>query len=123
MIVEVDVSQSANCPISVTRLFDAMQDPVPVSRVVAADPMGTDQMCDVTGWSSDTGACPAHAAIVEDSGEGVATLVYGGDEGIRLKPVDSEEPWDLNSPRQWGEACLLLDKNVKLMPAPAWSNP
>ena len=49
--------------------------------------------------------------LVEDSGEGIVMLIYGGDEGIRLKPVDEKEA---SSPRQWGEPCLLLDKDVML---------
>ena len=113
MLVEVEVSQSANCPMSLTRMFDAMEEPVLVSGVVASDPEDNDQMCDVTGWSS-SGPCAAYAALVEDSGEGIARLIYGGDEGIRLKPAGCEERWDLDSPNQWGEACLLLDKDVKL---------
>ena len=51
--------------------------------------------------------------LVADSGEGAVTLIFGGDEGIRLKPVDSPEPWDMDSPNQWGEPCLLLDLDVE----------
>ena len=114
MFVEVDVSESANCPLSVTKVFDAMQEPVQVTRVMAPDPADKDSMCDVTGWSSEFGPCPARAVLVEDSGEGIVMLIYGGDEGIRLKSSDEEEAWDLSSPRQWGEPCLLLDKDVRL---------
>jgi len=98
----------------VTRVFDALEEPAQVARVMASDPQGNEHMCDVTGWSRKIGPCPAYAALVEDSGEGVAMLVYGGDEGIRLKPVERQEHWDLSSPHQWGEACLLLDKSVSL---------
>ena len=114
MFIEVDVTEGANCPMSVTRMFDAMQDPIEVSRVVTSDRQGNDRMCDVTGWSKETGPCPAYSALVEDSGEGILMLIYGGDEGIRLKVEGSEEPWALDSPSQWGEACLLLDGNVVL---------
>ena len=113
MFIEVDVSEGANSPLSLTRMFDAMDVPRPVSRVVAADPEDNDRACEVTGWSSQ-GPCPAYAVLVEDSGEGVAMLVYGGDEGIRLRAAGAQEDWDLGSPRQWGEACLLLDKDVSL---------
>ena len=113
MFVDVDVTQSANCPLSVTRVFDALEAPIQVSRVIASDPEDNDHLCDVTGWSS-SGPCRASAALVEDSGEGIVMLIYGGDEGIRLKPADCQEGWDLTSPRQWGEACLLLDRNVRL---------
>ena len=58
--------------------------------------------CDVVGWSSAEGgsACPALSVPVEDSGAGIATLVYGGDWGIRLTPRDGTEPF--------GEPYLLL---------------
>ena len=39
-------------------------------------------------------------------------LVFGGGQGIRLKPLDSSEDWDMESPNQWGEACLLLHKDA-----------
>ncbi len=113
MFIEVEVSESTNCPLSLTRMFDAMETPVPVSRVMASGLEGTDRICNVTGWSGG-GPCPAYAVLVEDSGEGIAMLIYGGDEGIRLKSADCHEDWDLVSQSQWGEACLLLDKDVQL---------
>ena len=46
--------------------------------------------CLVVGWSSEGGgtAVPAMAVTVEDSGAGGAVLVWGGDWGLRLTPVD-----------------------------------
>ena len=114
MFIEVDVQGFLNSPMPLVRMFDAMEEPRRVTRVVASDPMGVDRECHVTGWSSESGPCPAYAALVEDSGEGVAMLVYGGDEGIRLRPASAEGDWDLDDSRQWGEACLLLDKDVPL---------
>ena len=35
-------------------------------------------------------------------------LISGGSWGLRLRPVDVEEEWSLESSRQWGEAYLLL---------------
>jgi len=34
--------------------------------------------------------------------------VSGGNGGIRLKPLEPDEAWNLENPRQWGEAYLLL---------------
>ena len=67
-------------------------------------------LCWVVGWSDDPGQplCPAFAQPVEDSGQGLAYLIYGGNWGIRLKPVNLEENWDLYSSKQWGEAFLLI---------------
>ena len=89
------------------RVFDLLEDPRAVTAVFTADPTGEDRWCGVTGWGED-GPCPAYAAKAEDSGEGVVLLVYGGSDGIRLKPRDDSGPWDLADSTQWGEPCLML---------------
>ena len=70
----------------------------------------------VTGWSDNETipACPAYAQLVEDSGAGLAHLVYGGPYGVRLKPVRCDEPWSLASPNQWGEPYLSLSSDRDL---------
>ena len=110
--IEIDVDSGANSDISFQRTFDAREDPREVTRVVAPRRDGVELPCAVTGWSAD-GPCPAYATIVWDSGDGVTLLIYGGDEGIRLKPADSDAPWDVNDGSQWGEPCLLLDPSVE----------
>ncbi len=111
MLIEVEVTAGENSPLDLHRMFDLVSEPRAVSAVFTADASGRDGWCRVTGWS-DSGQCPARAVIAEDSGEGVVLLVYGGSQGIRLKPDDSPEPWDLANANQWGEACLLLDKDA-----------
>ena len=113
MLLEIDVEAGANSPLDLNRIFDLLTEPLQINRVVTADPAGNDLWCQVTGWSND-GPCPASAALSEDSGEGVVLLVYGGNQGIRLKPLESSEEWDLASTNQWGEACLLLDKDASV---------
>lgn len=105
--IDVDVAASANCDWAVVKVFASREAPREVTRVVTRQPDGTVGPCHVTGWAAGKPAA-AYAASVFDSGEGVVLLVYGGDEGIRLKPADSIEPWDVADPRQWGEPCLLL---------------
>jgi len=111
MLLEIDVADGENSPMALNRVFDLLSEPRIVRRVYATDPAGQDLWCEVTGWNEE-GRCPALAALSEDSGDGVILLVYGGDAGIRLKPVNSPEQWDLASPHQWGEPCLMLDKNT-----------
>jgi hypothetical protein len=111
MLLEIDVMAGDNSPMDLNRIFDVLSNPTPVRRVFTSDPVGQDRWCAVTGWSA-TGPCPAWAVLAEDSGDGVVLLVYGGDAGIRLKPAESQENWDLVSPNQWGEPCLMLDKNT-----------
>lgn len=109
--IDVEVEENDNCwPLH--RIFQTLGPVQAVTTVAAPDPMGVDAMCSVTGWSSN-GPAPAYAVPVADSGEGIVTLIFGGDEGIRLKPVDTREQWDLQSPNQWGEPCLLLDPDVE----------
>jgi len=105
--IELDVQAGRNTDWAVVKVFQAYENPREVTRIVCGRPDGTTGLCQVTGWSSD-GPVPAYAARVGDSGEGVVLLVYGGDEGIRLKDGDSIEPWDLGTRTQWGEPCLLL---------------
>jgi hypothetical protein len=38
----------------------------------------------------------------------MAYLIYGGNWGVRFKPVSLKEDWDLDSLNQWGEAFLLI---------------
>ena len=111
--IEVDVESGENSDMSLVRMFDATEDPWEITWVVALRRDGTEGPCAVTGWSAD-GPCAARAAPVWDSGDGVALLVYGGDEGIRLQHADAETPWDLNDSGQWGEPCLLLEVGTQV---------
>ena len=111
MLIEVEVTAGDNSPLDLHRMFDLLDDPRPVSQVLAPNPFGDDVWCDVAGWESD-GPCQAMAALAEDSGEGVVLLVYGGREGLRLRPADATAEWDLGDAGQWGEACLMLHKDA-----------
>lgn len=108
MIIEVEAND--NCA---SGLFVRFKDVSPARpllqvRLYDRDPAGA--WCWTTGWSdnSEMPICPAYAQLVEDSGSGLAYVVYGGLYGLRFKPIDRDEPWDLGSQHQWGEAYLLL---------------
>lgn len=64
--------------------------------------------CPITGVDETGAPCAATACIVEDSGEGACYLVVGGEWGIRLKPPDVTDAWDLTNGKQWGIPYLLL---------------
>ena len=67
-----------------------------------------DQPVQVTGWDTQTNApCPAFACKVEESGDGMALLIYGGSGGIRMKALEDESPWDATTSNQWGESHLV----------------
>ncbi len=118
MLYEVEVIADANSPMDLNRVFDLLTDPQPIVRVLAPDPMGDDVWCDVVGWESGEPR-PAMAALSEDSGEGVIMLIYGGEDGIRLRPADSGDIWDIGAAGQWGEPCLMLGSDVRIEYVPA----
>ncbi|MBI4307944.1 MAG: hypothetical protein HY684_03980 [Chloroflexi bacterium] len=113
MVIEVDVEAGDNAPYSLHRMFSVLSQPVRVRQVHMYGPGDQLRPYAVTGWSED-GPSPAYAVLVEDSGEGRALLIYGGSEGIRLRPAESSGPWSLNDADQTGEPCLLLDRTTKI---------
>ena len=114
--VIVDVESNKNCEASVFARFKEAGPARPVLQVCLYDRNPAGEWYWVTGWSDDaqTPACVAYAQLVEDSGAGLAHLVFGGLYGLRFKPINIEEPWSLESPLQWGEAYLSLASNRDL---------
>ena len=108
MIVEVESND--NCEASVFARFKETAAPRPVVQVRLYEHNPAGEWFWVTGWSDDqiTPVCPAYAQLVEDSGAGLAHLVYGGIYGLRFKPVTIDEPWSLDSPHQFGDTYLSL---------------
>lgn len=108
--VIVEVESSDNCEASVFARFKEVGPARPVLQVRLYERNPTGEWYWVTGWGDDpqTPACSAYAQLVEDSGSGLTYLVYGGIYGLRFKPINIEEPWNLESPLQWGEAYLSL---------------
>ena len=108
MIVEVESNE--NCEASVFARFKEIGPARPVLQVKLYDRNPAGEWYRVTGWSDNPQlpTCPAYAQLVEDSGAGETCLVFGGIYGIRFKPIDSEEDWNLESPHQWGESYLSL---------------
>ena len=50
---------------------------------------GEEQPVQITGWDADSNtSCPAYACKVEESGDGVALLIYGGSGGVRMKSLE-----------------------------------
>lgn len=114
MIVEVESSE--NCESSVFARFKEAGTARPVVQVRLYERNPTGEWYWVTGWTDNPEApvCPAYAQLVEDSGSGLAQLVYGGIYGLRFKPVAVEEPWSLESATQFGETHLLLSSDRDL---------
>jgi hypothetical protein len=108
MIVEVE--SNPNCETGLYARFKDAGPARPVIQVKSYDRVPAGIWCWVIGWTEDAERpqCPAIAQRVEDSGAGLTYLVVGGPWGVRLKPVDVDEDWDLTSRNQWGEPYLSV---------------
>ena len=89
------------------RVFQERTEPR-VATEVLRKRNGEDVWCSVTGLGSSGKPEPALARKVEDSGEGICYLVYGGPWGLRLKDPACQDAWSLDDAHQWGEPFLLL---------------
>jgi hypothetical protein len=108
--VFLEVEENENCDYMPLQVYEGKADPVPVSRVRLFEPGRPRGVYEVAGWASEGSGAPTAAMYVpvSDSGQAEVHLVYGGDWGVRLRPADSVEEWDLDSPDQWGEPYLML---------------
>jgi len=125
--VYIEVEANPNCAGREGMRYRELGPPLPVVRVRIFDRRDEGEWCLVTAVQGEGAAPwgPALARRVEDSGVGVAYLVFGGAWGIRLCPVDRARPssvtdesclpWSLDDPDQWGEPYLLLTDSHDLV--------
>lgn len=104
----IEILHNPNCVEVDTRIFHDLTPPQPVAQVCLEQESGTARWYAVTGWTAAGTPCPAFVQKVDDSGDGVALLVYGGDAGVRLQPVERNAPWRLGDLEQWGEPFLII---------------
>ena len=107
-MVLIEIPANPNCAAVELRAFHDLEPAHPVSQVRLERQPGSLQWFDVTSWSLTGTTSPARLQKVDDSGEGVAFLLYGEDAGLRLKPADPHAPWRLDDPQQWGEPFIIL---------------
>ena len=108
--IYIEVDDNANCEYMPLMLYEAHADAIPISRIVLDEPGRPPGVYLVTGWSSegDGTPCPAMYAPVSDSGQAQVHLVFGGDWGIRMRPIESTAEWSLDDPEQFGEPYVML---------------
>ena len=104
----LDIPANPNCDAVEMRVFNDLSPPTPVARVRLEREQGTPAWFAITGWTVAGAPCPALMRKVDDSGEGVALLISGGDAGLRLQPADRRASWSVADAAQWGEPFLLL---------------
>ena len=106
----VEVENNPNCESSVFIRFKEVEPARPISHVKIYDRTPRGEWCSIIGWCEDLEhpECSAFAQKIEDSGAGLAILVFGGNWGVRLKPESCNDHWDLENTNQWGEPYLSL---------------
>jgi hypothetical protein len=106
----IEVEPNDNTPMTASQVYKDIGVPFPVARVRIYEGEPEGRLCEVTGWSGGAGGSPvdAYGVQIEDSSEGSAYLVYGGDWGIRLRPAETRGDWSIDSAEQWGETHLVL---------------
>ena len=107
-MVVVEIPQNPNCEPVDLRVFHDVGAARAVRQVHLEQTPGRPAWYEVTGWTLARTACPALARKVDDSGEGLAVLVTGGDAGVRLRPAGRIGTWGLEEVEQWGAPFLLL---------------
>lgn len=118
--IYLEVEENDNCEYMPMQVYEARADPRPVRRIKLFEPSRPHGVYEVVGWSSEDNGVPTTAMYVpiSDSGQAEVHLVCGDDWGIRLRPADSGEEWDVDSPNQWGEPyVVLIDKDDILLDA------
>ena len=105
-MILLDIPPNPNCD-ATERVFHDVEAPRAIARMRLEREGAPAAWYDVTGWTAAGAPCPALAQKIDDSGEGVAFLIYGGDAGLRFRPADAREPWDLSNPHQWGEPFII----------------
>ena len=115
--ISLEVEDNDNCPALPLMTYQALDQPTRATQVRIAGPHGPEELHWVTGWQSDDDGspCPAHYVPVSDSGTGRAYLLYGGDWGIRMKPVSKDQEWSIESSAQFGEPWLLLSEESDIV--------
>ena len=108
--IYLEVEENENCDYMPLQVYEPRTSPVPISKVRLFEIDRRHGVYDVTGWDSIGSGSPTQAmyTAVSDSGQAEVHLVYGGDWGIRFKPSDSKNGWDINASDQWGEPYILL---------------
>lgn len=123
--VYIEVEESPNGPACDLMRFKELALPMVVTQVRLFERRDEGEWCLVTGVSQGTVPWePARVRKVEDSGVGVAYLIYGGIRGIRLCPVEVNRPWRFDDRDQWGSPYLLLtDATDIVTESPRLENP
>jgi hypothetical protein len=106
----IDIDPNANLDEACMATFKETGASAPVRAVRLLRDAGW-EWCAITGWSAGAPA-PALLTPIEESGDGPALLLHGGNHGLRLAPISVPAAagavrWDVTDASQWSEPFLL----------------
>jgi len=113
----IDLEENENSGYFPIQIFETQGKSRSVKMITVPNIPESDVPHDVVGWCSDDGGsiCNVTAVAVGDSGLGQVRMIYGGDNGIRLRPSSSKSTWSLEAMDQSGEPYILLPTCVDLI--------
>ena len=113
----IDLEDNENSGYFPIQIFETQGQPRSVEMITVPNIPQGNVPHDIVGWCSDDGGsiCNVTAIAVGDSGLGQVTMIYGGDNGIRLRPSSSRSAWSLDATDQSGEPYILLSTSVALV--------
>ena len=113
--MELFIEDNPNCEEAGHVVFNETGPSQTISGIITGSANG-DVECDVVGVGEGGQIIPAFAQPINDSGEGLAYLIYGGVWGIRLRYKDqADQPWDLNNDNQWGEPFKIYERKEDIL--------
>ena len=106
-MIVVEIEPNPNCDPVDMRVFHDLEPPRRVTHVRLERIPGQAKWYEVVGWMQQAAPCPALVQKVDDSGDGIALLIRGGDAGLRFREEGSSLDWDINEPSQRGESFYI----------------
>lgn len=103
--IDVVVDPHEELPDGCAVRFQALGEARPVQVLRYAPPLGASGLFRVEGRGGRGAGQPARAATVEIRGQGTATLVWGGNHGLRLIPSGTGAAATTTA---WAEPYLLV---------------
>jgi len=107
-VIIIEIPSNPNCEAVEMRVFHDVAAAQHVTHARLEHETGKSAWYEVTGWTVAGKPSPALAQKVDDSGEGIAFLLYGGDAGLRFRPSFPQAAWSLDDPTQWGEPFRII---------------
>lgn len=100
--MELNIEANSNCGEEGQFVFMESSAPRSIDWIMVSV-KGQDQKFKIVGVHKDGSFGSAFAVSIDDSGEGTAFLIYGGEWGVRYQPESLQDAWDLSNSAQLGD--------------------